>query len=62
MWILFLAAYDFNPPERHGVFTISYQAGEVRLVRRICGERAIELGRAVRVERPFRGRQREAST
>lgn len=54
MWVLFLATYDFNPPERHGRTTITYGAGELRLVRRICAEWAIARGVAVLAERPKR--------
>jgi hypothetical protein len=54
MWILFVAPYEFNPPERYGRTTISYRAGELRLVRRICAEWAIARGVAIRAERPAR--------
>jgi hypothetical protein len=54
MWILFLARYDFNPPERHGRTTITYEAGELVLVRRVCAELALARGVAVPAERPAR--------
>lgn len=52
MWVLFLSTYDFNPPERHGRTTITFKAGEIRLVRRVCGERAIAGGFAEPAGRP----------
>ena len=57
MWVLFLDRYEFNPPERHGRTTITYQAGELRLVRRICAEWAIARGLAIRAARPEEARR-----
>ena len=45
MWIVFLADYDFSPPERNGRVTIAYKPG-LRFVRKICGIAAIAKGRA----------------
>jgi hypothetical protein len=54
MWVLFLAVYDFNPPERHGRTTITYRAGQLILVRRVCAEAAIARGVAIVAVRPTR--------
>jgi len=43
MRVRFLADFDYKPTPQ---VTIAYRAGDVLLVRRECGERAIELGRA----------------
>jgi hypothetical protein len=52
MWVRFLRAYDFDPPERGGRVTISYPAGLVTLVRRCCAAAAIAVGAAEPAERP----------
>jgi hypothetical protein len=52
--VLFLAVYDFNPPERHGRTTITYRAGQLILVRRVCAEAAIARGVAIVAVRPTR--------
>ncbi len=43
MRVRFLADFDYKPTPQ---VTIGYRAGDVRLVKRECGERAIALGRA----------------
>lgn len=43
MRVRFLADFDYKPTPR---VTIAYRAGDVRLVKRDCGERAMALGRA----------------
>jgi len=54
MWVRFLRRYDFNPPERYGRSTITYQAGALVLVRRVCALEAIALGAAELAARPLR--------
>lgn len=53
MWLYFLKAFDFNPPERHGRTTIAYRAGEVAFVRKVCARQALELGIATPAPRPI---------
>lgn len=43
MRVRFIADFDYKPTAQ---MTIAYRAGDVRLVKRECGERAIALGRA----------------
>lgn len=51
MWVRFVAAFDWNPPERHGRVTLSYPAGAILFVRRACAAAAIAAGRAVATTR-----------
>jgi hypothetical protein len=58
MWVLFLARYDFSPPERRGRTTIVYQPGTLALVRGICARLSIAGGYAVKAARPPREARR----
>lgn len=48
MKVRFVKDFDFKPTPR---VTVAYLAGMERTVKRSCGERAVALGRAVRIER-----------
>lgn len=50
-WVRFLADFDFRPPEKPRCH-VAYKTGMVQLVRRVCAEEALAIGRAVEVERP----------
>ncbi|WP_296584233.1 hypothetical protein [Xanthobacter sp.] len=52
MWVRFLRAFRWDPPERRGNTTIVYPAGAVLFVRRICAEAAVASGAAVITTRP----------
>ena len=52
MWVRFLRAFRWDPPERRGQTTVLYPAGAVLFVRRICAEAAIAAGAAVTTTRP----------
>lgn len=54
MWLRFTGWFDFSPPERRGLVTISYRAGTVAFVRRCCADLAISTGRDVAASAPAR--------
>lgn len=57
MWVVFLAAYDWNVPERRGRVTITFKPGKAVLVRKVCADAAISKGRA----RPATESEKDAS-
>lgn len=51
-WVRFVRAFDWDPPERRGLTTIAFAAGEPVCVRIACAAAAVAAGAAVRVKRP----------
>lgn len=52
MYLRFLEDFDFKPTRST---TIAYKAGMELTVRRLCGEQAVALGKAVELPAPARG-------
>lgn len=51
-WVRFLRPFSWDPPERRGRTTLSFPAGAVLFVRRLCAADAIAAGAAVPTTKP----------
>lgn len=60
-WVLFSAAFAWDPPERKGLTTLTYEPGEEpRNVRRLCADAAIAAGKATEADPPKSAQQATA--
>jgi hypothetical protein len=60
MWVRFVRAFDFAPEADRRV-TVAYPVGTFNVTRE-CGDRALALGAAVRLQAPKRGPDADAKT
>ena len=58
-YVRFSRAFDWNPPERHGMTTLAYEAGKIYSVRTECARAAVAAGAATRTTRPKEPRDGE---
>lgn len=52
MWVRFTASFDWDVPEYGNRVTLAFKSGQVRNVRKQCGEAAIAAGKAVHTSTP----------
>jgi len=52
MWLRFVRAFEWRPPERQGHTLIVFRPGRVVFARKLCAAAALAAGAAVAVPRP----------